>query len=171
MTNKRELEGEESFPGFRVIPAPRATIISFFVELMRRLLFLPSKLIPHYFYLHLCFWPRHLSQHGAPPQNRPRAERLPALRTAVLSLLVLLVPAVLDAASAVTVSTGDGDRLLQQVQTHRAAELVLVQRDAGHLGVCGDSGWRRKGSRKQRFKFRFSSGGEAGPVRFTVKYD
>lgn len=47
----------------------------------------------------------YLSQHVVHPQNRPGIEGLPALRTAVHSLLLLLVPATLNTAPAVIVST------------------------------------------------------------------
>lgn len=69
----------------------------------------------------------HLSEDRVPAQQRFGLERLPALRAAVLALR--LTPHVLDAAQAVAVSAGDGHRLPQDLQAHRAAELVVLDRD------------------------------------------
>ncbi len=60
----------------------------------------------------------YLSQHVVPPQHRPQMEGLPALRAAVLSFLLFLVPASLNTDFAVIVSTRDGNWIFQQVQTY-----------------------------------------------------
>lgn len=69
----------------------------------------------------------HLAEDGVSAQQGFGVERLPALRAAVLALG--LSPEVLDAAQAVAVSAGDGHRLPQHLQAHRAAELLLLHRD------------------------------------------
>lgn len=69
----------------------------------------------------------HLAEDRVSAQQGFGVERLPALRAAVLALL--LSPEVLDAAQAVAVSAGDGHRLPQDLQAHRAAELLLLDRD------------------------------------------
>lgn len=69
----------------------------------------------------------HLSQHVVPPQNRPGTEGLPALGAAVFALLVLSIPAMLDAAFAVAVAAVNGDRFFQKIQTHRTGKLIPVQ--------------------------------------------
>lgn len=69
----------------------------------------------------------HLAEDRVSAQQGFGVEHLPALRAAVLALL--LTPEVLDAAQAVAVSAGDRHRLPQNLQAHRAAELVLFDRD------------------------------------------
>lgn len=69
----------------------------------------------------------HLSQHVVPPENRPMAECLPALRTAVFTLLLLSIPAMLNAAFTITVSTINGDGFFQKIQTHWTGKLNAVQ--------------------------------------------
>lgn len=73
----------------------------------------------------------HVGQHGVPGEHRPRVEGLPTLRADEDPQVVVLVPVALDTVGAVAVSTGDGDRILQHVQTYRAVELVFVQNHAG----------------------------------------
>lgn len=69
----------------------------------------------------------HLAEDRVSAQQGFGVEHLPALRAAVLALL--LPPEVLDAAQAVAVSAGDGHRLPQNLQAHRAAELLLLNGD------------------------------------------
>lgn len=71
----------------------------------------------------------HLSQDGVSAQQGFGVEHLPALRAAVLALLLAPVPEVLDAVQAVAVSAGDRHRVPQNLQAHRTAELVLFDRD------------------------------------------
>ncbi len=63
--------------------------------------------------------------------NRSWTEGLSALRAAVDSLLILLIPAVCNTALTVTVSTGNGHWILQEIQTHRTQELILIHRNSG----------------------------------------
>uniref|UniRef100_A0A0E9PF98 Uncharacterized protein n=2 Tax=Anguilla anguilla TaxID=7936 RepID=A0A0E9PF98_ANGAN len=41
--------------------------------------------------------------------------------------MIILIPAALNTAQTETVSTGSSHRILQQIQTNRTAELVLIQ--------------------------------------------
>ncbi|KAJ8265657.1 hypothetical protein COCON_G00147560 [Conger conger] len=59
----------------------------------------------------------HFSQHGVSAQNRPRGEGLSALGTAVDTNMIILIPAALNTAHTVTVSTGNSHRILQDIQT------------------------------------------------------
>jgi len=76
-----------------------------------------------------------LGQHGVPGQGGLGVEGLPALGAAVAPLGVLLAPVVLDAAHAVAVAAGDGGRVVGEVQTHRAVELLLGPQFGAHGGV------------------------------------
>ncbi|KAG9332006.1 hypothetical protein JZ751_016282 [Albula glossodonta] len=67
----------------------------------------------------------HFSQHGVSAQNRPWAEGLSALGTAVDTSMIILIPAALNTAHTVTVSTGNSHRILQQIQTDGTAELTF----------------------------------------------
>lgn len=69
-----------------------------------------------------------LGEHSVPPQHRPRAERVPALRAAELTR-VHPVPVAVDACHAVGVSAGDRHRVLQDVQADGTPELALRHRD------------------------------------------
>ena len=65
------------------------------------------------------------SQNGVFAQSRSWTEGLSALRAAVDSLLILLIPAVCNTDLTVTVSTGSGHWILQEIQTHCTQELIL----------------------------------------------
>ncbi|KAG5849728.1 hypothetical protein ANANG_G00074800, partial [Anguilla anguilla] len=69
----------------------------------------------------------HFSQHDVSAQNRPWSEGLSALGTAVDTSMIILIPAALNTAHAETVSTRNSHRILQQIQTNRTAQLVLIQ--------------------------------------------
>lgn len=72
----------------------------------------------------------HLSQDCVPAQQRSGVKHLPALGAAVLAFLFGPVPVVFNAVQAVTVSTGNGHRVLQHLQAHRATKLVLLDRNS-----------------------------------------
>lgn len=66
-----------------------------------------------------------LGQHGVSGQGRLRAEGLAALGAAVNPFGVILGPEVFDAGHAVAVSAGYGDRIIGEIKTHGAVELLL----------------------------------------------
>lgn len=72
----------------------------------------------------------HFAQDRVSAQQRSRAEHLPALRAAVLAFLLGPVPVVLNAVQTVAVSAGDGHRVSQNLQAHRATELVFFNRNS-----------------------------------------
>lgn len=71
----------------------------------------------------------HLPEDVVPTQQRPGGERLAALRAGVRALLLGPVPVVLDAPQAVAVPAGDRHRVPEDLQAHRAPELVLFDRN------------------------------------------
>lgn len=73
-------------------------------------------------------------QHGVPGQGGLGGEVLPALGAAVDPLGVVLAPVVLDAAHAVAVPAGDCDRIIGEVKTHGAVELLLSPQLGAHAG-------------------------------------
>lgn len=73
-----------------------------------------------------------LSQHGVPGQGGLRAEGLAALGATVDPFGVVFAPVVLDAGHAVAVSTGDGDRIIWEFQTHGAVKLLFCPQFGAH---------------------------------------
>lgn len=78
-----------------------------------------------------------LSQHGVPGQGGLWAEGLTTLWAAVDPLGIVLAPVVLDATHAVAVPTGDGDRIIWEVQTHGAVKLFLCPQFSTHADTVG----------------------------------
>lgn len=76
-------------------------------------------------------------QHGVPGQGRLGAESLAALGAAVDPFGVILAPVVLDAAHAIAMPTGDGDRIVGELQTHRTVELLLCPQFSTHPDAEG----------------------------------
>lgn len=91
-----------------------------------------------------------LSQHGVSGQGGLGAEGLAALGAAVDPLGVILAPVVLDAAHAVAVSTGDGDWIIREIQTHRAVELLLCPQFSTHFYTHSEKSGKKQNRRRER---------------------
>lgn len=69
-------------------------------------------------------------QHSVPGQNRSRVEASPALRAGVTRLVLGFLPVAFNTLHAVTMTTGNSHRILQHLQAHGAAKMVLLHRDS-----------------------------------------
>ncbi len=94
----------------------------------------------------------HFNQHGVFPQSRSWTEGLSALRAAVDSHLILLIPAACNTDLTVTVSTMDGHWILQEIQTHWTRELILIHWNSG---FCHVSPWIQRHKHTTALQFLF----------------
>ena len=73
---------------------------------------------------------------------------------AVYPLGVILAPVVLDAAHAVAVSTGDGDWIIREIQTHRAVELLLCPQFSTHFDTHSEKSGKKQNSGGEKIQRR-----------------
>lgn len=107
---------------------PRGAHVAFYVDSLGEVLARSGR---GFIQLSLFKFLHHLGQHCVSGERRPRGKVLPALRAGEDPQVVVLVPVALDAIRAVAVSARDGHGLLQDVQTYRTVEMILVQNHPG----------------------------------------